>query len=173
MPKLPLSQYRVLGMAHLCGLRLAIKMPTIGGMDTAIRRGKADAILVADDFAGWRAQVRSLLEARPEWQVIREAVDGLQAVEMTRELHPDIVILDIGMPVLNSVEAAKQIRQGSPRSRIIFATQNDDADVRREALAAGAVGYLLKTNAASDLLLAIELALKNGHYPHGHFHHDP
>lgn len=112
-------------------------------------REKPVRILVADDIAPWRRRIRAILQARPEWQVIGEACDGLQAFQMTKDLLPDIVVLDIGMPVLNGIEAAKRIRQGSPGSRIIFATQNNDADIRIEALASGAEGYLLKANAAS------------------------
>jgi DNA-binding NarL/FixJ family response regulator len=74
------------------------------------------------------------------------------------------------MPVLDGIEAAKRIRQGSPGSRVIFATQNNDTDIRIEALASGADGYLLKANAASELLPAIEAALKNGHSPDAPFH---
>ena len=71
-------------------------------------------ILVADDFAERRVRIRSILKARPEWQVIGEACDGLQAVQTTTELCPDIVLLDIGMPILDGVEAAIRIRQGCP-----------------------------------------------------------
>jgi DNA-binding NarL/FixJ family response regulator len=113
-------------------------------------------ILVVDDFAEWRVRVRSMLQARPEWQVIGEACDGLEAVQRTSELQPDIVLLDIGMPILNGIEAAKRIRQDSPGSRIIFVTQESDADIRTAALATGADGYLLKANAMSELLPALE-----------------
>jgi DNA-binding NarL/FixJ family response regulator len=113
-------------------------------------------ILVADDFAEWRVRVRSMLQARPEWQVIGEACDGLEAVQRTTELRPDIVLLDIGMPMLNGIEAAKRIREHSPSSRIIFVTQESDADIRTAALATGAEGYLLKAHAMNELLPAVE-----------------
>src|SRR6516162_3924544 len=87
---------------------------------------------------------------RSEWQVICEVCDGLQAVEKAAELRPDVVLLDIGMPTLNGIEAAKRIRQGSPGSRIIF-------------VATGAEAYLVKANAGSELLPAIDAALGNGH----------
>jgi DNA-binding NarL/FixJ family response regulator len=78
---------------------------------------------------------------------------------MTRELLPDIVVLDIGMPALNGIEAAKRIRQDSPTSKIIFLTQNNDEDIRLEALATGAEAYLLKANAGSEFLPSVEAAL--------------
>jgi len=107
-------------------------------------------ILVADDFAPWRAQARSLLQQRPEWQII-EACDGLEAVHKATELRPDIVLLDIGMPILNGIEAAEKIREATPQSRIIFVTSDGDADVKAAALATGAEAYLAKARAASEL----------------------
>lgn len=94
-------------------------------------------ILVADDLPRGES-VCAMLEARPHWQVIGEACDGLEPVQRTAELQPDIVLLDIGMPILNGIEAAKRIRQDSPSARIIFVTQESDADIRTAALATGA-----------------------------------
>src|SRR5215472_11032025 len=116
-------------------------------------------ILVADDVADWRLGVRSILRARPEWQVIGEARDGLEAVRRTQEMRPHIVLLDIGMPRLNGIEAAKRMRQVSPDSKIIFVTQQNDPEVRMAALATGAEQYVLKANAASELLPAVEAVL--------------
>src|SRR5215469_6185512 len=127
-----------------------------------MKRGNAFIrILVADDVAEWRVGVRSILRARPEWQVIAEASDGLQAAQMTAELRPDIVLLDIGMPNLNGIEAAKRMRQVSPDSKIIFVTQENDTEVRMAALATGAEQYVIKANAASELLPAVEAALRD------------
>ena len=112
-----------------------------------------------------------MVQWRSEWQVICEVCDGLQAVEKAAELRPDIVLLDIGMPTLNGIEAAKRIRQGSPGSRIIFVTQDNDEDVRMAALATGAEAYLVKANAGSELLPAIDAALGNGHASAEWAHH--
>ena len=128
-----------------------------------LKRESPLRILVVDDFAEWRGRVRSMLQAQPEWQVIGEACDGLEAVQRTQELHPDIVVLDIGMPKLGGIEAAKRIRRDSPSSRIIFVTQENDADIRSEALATGAERYLLKANAMEELLPAVEASSVNGH----------
>ena len=124
---------------------------------------KTLSILVADDFAEWRGRLRSILQVQPKWHVVCEVCDGLEAVQRTMELLPDIVLLDIGMPVMNGIEAAQRIRQVSPSSRVIFVTQNGDKDIRTAALATGAEGYLLKANAAHSLLSAIETAMHDGH----------
>jgi DNA-binding NarL/FixJ family response regulator len=116
-------------------------------------------ILVADDFEDWRRQVRSLLQARPEWQVIAEASDGSEAVRKAEELKPDLVLLDIGLPKLNGIEAARQIQQLSPSSKILFLSQNNDLDVVRAALGTGALGYVYKTSAVGDFLPAIHAVL--------------
>ena len=115
-------------------------------------------ILVADDFVPWRAQARSLLQQQPEWRII-EACDGLEAVHKAAEVRPDIVLIDIGMPILNGIEAAQKIREASPHSRIIFVTSDVDADVKAAALATGAEAYLLKARAASELLPTIAATL--------------
>jgi DNA-binding NarL/FixJ family response regulator len=116
-------------------------------------------ILIVDDSAEWRARTRKILEPRPEWE-ITEASDGCQAVELAAELRPEIVLLDIGMPVLNGIEAAAMIRQACPKARIIFVTIHRDQDITSAALEAGGVGYVLKTEAASELLRIIEAALQ-------------
>jgi DNA-binding NarL/FixJ family response regulator len=116
-------------------------------------------ILVVDDFAAWRDQIRLLLEKRPEWKVIGEASDGDQAIESAVDMRPDIILLDVGMPVLNGIEAAKIIRKRCPQSRILFVTQDDDPDLRSAGMQMGAAGYLLKANAEKELFPAISSAL--------------
>jgi DNA-binding NarL/FixJ family response regulator len=117
-------------------------------------------ILITDDYAEWRRQVRSLLQARPEWQVIAEASDGLQAVEKAQGVNPDLILLDIGLPKFNGIEAARRIQQLSPSSKIIFLSQNNDLDIVRAALSAGARGYVRKTDVKKELIPAIDAVLR-------------
>ena len=122
------------------------------------------SILVADDFEGWRRQVRSLLRARPEWQVIAEASDGSEAVQKAEELKPDLILLDIGLPKLNGIEGARRIRQLSPRSKIVFLSLYNSLDVVQAALGTGgtgALGYVLKSDARSELLPAVDAVLRS------------
>ena len=113
-------------------------------------------ILIADDYEGWRRQVRLLLQARPEWQVIAEALDGSEAIQKAEELKPDLIVLDIGLPKLNGIEAARRIRRLSPSFKIIFLSQETSLDVVQVALSTGAQAYVHKADAGSDLLSAIE-----------------
>ena len=117
-------------------------------------------VLVVDDFENWRRQVHSLLQARPAWQVIAEASDGSEAVQKAEDLKPDLILLDIGLPKLDGIEAARRIRQCSPNSKIIFLSQNSDLDLVRAALGTGALGYVLKTDAGRELLPAVDAALR-------------
>jgi len=113
-------------------------------------------ILVADDHEVVRHGVRALLEARPGWQVVAEAVDGREAVEKSKRLQPDVIILDIGMPGLNGLDAARQILKAAPKSGILILTMHESEQVVREVLAAGARGYVLKSDAGRDLVNAVE-----------------
>jgi DNA-binding NarL/FixJ family response regulator len=117
-------------------------------------------ILVVDDYEGWRRQVRSLLQSRSEWQVIAEAADGPEAIQKAEALKPDLIVLDIGLPSLNGIEVARQIRKLSPESKILFVSQESSADVVQEALSTGAHGYVVKTDARSELLEAVSAVLR-------------
>ena len=112
-------------------------------------------ILVVDDFEPWRQRVCSILQIRPELRVVAETADGLEAVQRAKELQPDLVLLDIGLPNLNGLEAANRIRQVAPGAKILFLTQNNDKDMVRAALSSGAQGYVLKLDAGSELLPAV------------------
>lgn len=113
-------------------------------------------ILVTDDHEVVRRGICSLLESHQGWEVCGEAVDGRQAVEMAAELKPDVVILDIGMPNLNGLDAARQILRHNLNQKILILTMSDSEAVIREVLAAGARGYLLKSDAAKDLVAAVQ-----------------
>jgi DNA-binding NarL/FixJ family response regulator len=112
-------------------------------------------VLVVDDFKPFRRFICSTLGERPDLQVIGEASDGLEAVQMAGELQPDLILLDIGLPNLDGLEAANRIRQVAPDAAIIFLTQQSDEELVRAALSTGARGYVLKTDAARELLTAV------------------
>ena len=113
-------------------------------------------ILIADDHEVARRGIRALLEAHPGWEVCGEASDGREAVNSARELKPDVVLLDIGMPSLNGLDATRQIIAATPETRILILTMHDSEQVVREVLAAGALGFLLKSDAGRDLIAAVE-----------------
>ena len=117
-------------------------------------------ILIVDDFDDWRRQLHSLLKAQPTWQIIAEASDGSEAVQKAEDLKPDLILLDIGLPKLNGIEAARQIRQRSPSSKIIFLSQNSDFEIVRAALDTGALGYVRKIDAGRELLPAVDAILR-------------
>ena len=124
-------------------------------------------ILVVDDYEGWRRQARLLLQAHPGLQVICEASDGSEAVQRADELRPDLILLDIGLPKLNGLEAARQIRKLAPESKILFLTQESSADVVQKALSLGALGYVVKAHANSELLAAVKAVLQGKQYVSG------
>jgi DNA-binding NarL/FixJ family response regulator len=116
-------------------------------------------ILVVDDFEPWRRFVLSTLRRRPELKVVFETSDGLEAVQKAEELRPDLILLDIGLPRLNGIEAARRIRKVAPDSKILFVSQESSADVAQEALRLGAWGYVIKAHAGSELLPAIDAVI--------------
>jgi DNA-binding NarL/FixJ family response regulator len=115
-------------------------------------------ILLVDDHPIVRQGLRTLLEARPGWEVVGEASDGIEALEKVDKLQPDVVVLDVTMPRMNGLEACRQIQQKVKTSglEVLFVTQHDSPQMMREALDAGARGYVVKSNAARDLLEAVE-----------------
>jgi DNA-binding NarL/FixJ family response regulator len=117
-------------------------------------------ILVVEDFEYWRRFVTSIVQEEPGLHVVCKVSDGLEAVEKAEELKPDLILLAFGLPKLNGIEAARQIRQLSPSSRIVFLSQNNDHHVLRAALGIGALGYVHKTDARSELLPAVYAVLR-------------
>ncbi len=113
-------------------------------------------ILIADDHEVARRGIRSLLESHPGWEVCAEAKDGRDAVELATRIKPDLVLLDIGMPNLNGLEAARQILAITPNVAILILTMHDSDNVIREVLRAGARGFLLKSDAGRDLVAAVD-----------------
>jgi DNA-binding NarL/FixJ family response regulator len=113
-------------------------------------------ILVVDDFEQIRQFVCAALGKRQDLQVVGEASDGLEAIQRAVELKPDLILMDIGLPSLNGIEAARQIRELVPKSKIIFVSQESSADMVQEAMDLGASGYIVKAKAGSELLEAIE-----------------
>ena len=127
---------------HLCGVP--------GLLPTAV------TVLIVEDFLPFRQVVCSVLTANPDVRILCEVSDGLEAVRRAEELQPDLILLDIGLPMLNGIAAARQIRKLAPRSKIIFVSQQTSADVVREALRLGALGYVTNGRAYTDLLAAVE-----------------
>jgi len=113
-------------------------------------------ILLVDDHPVVRQGLKTLLEGRPEWEVVGEASDGVEAVEKVNALQPDVVVLDVTMPRMSGIEACRLIQQKGPPREILFVTQHDSPQMMREALAAGARGYVVKSNLARDLVEAVE-----------------
>src|SRR5260370_40061106 len=113
-------------------------------------------ILVVDDHPVVRQGLRTLLEGQSGWEVVGEASDGLEALDKADSLHPDVVVLDITMPRMHGLEVCRVLRQRTPGPEILFVTQHDSPQLIREALDAGARGYVVKSNAARDLLAAVE-----------------
>jgi DNA-binding NarL/FixJ family response regulator len=116
-------------------------------------------VLVVEDFAQLRQFVCAALGNRQDLQVVGEASDGLEAVQKAVELKPDLVLMDIGLPSLNGIEAARRIRELVPEAKIIFLTQESSGDVVEEAVSLGASGYVVKVNAGIELVPAIDAVL--------------
>lgn len=113
-------------------------------------------ILIVDDHPVVRRGLRGLLSAQPGWEVVGEAANGLEAVDKSRQLRPDVVVLDLSMPRMDGLEACRLIRKSVPGSEILVVTQHDSPQMMREAETAGARGYVVKSNISRDLLKAVE-----------------
>jgi DNA-binding NarL/FixJ family response regulator len=124
----------------------------------------SNRLLVVEDSEPFRKFICSTLGKRPELQIVGEATDGLEAVQKAEELQPDIIVLDIGLPSLNGIEVARRLRKQSPGSKILFLSQETSADVVQEALGTGARGYVVKSDAGSELLQAVNTVLRGGQF---------
>jgi DNA-binding NarL/FixJ family response regulator len=124
-------------------------------------------VLVVEDFEPFCRVICSMLRKMPGLRIVGEVSDGLEAVRQAEELQPDIILLDIGLPRLNGIAAARHIRTLSPESKILFVTQECDPAFVQEALNFGAAGYVAKTRVGSDLLTALDAVLGGGQFVSG------
>ena len=118
-------------------------------------------ILIADDHVLLRRGIRTLLESHPGWTVCGEASNGREAVEQAKELHPDIVVLDITMPQLNGVDATPLILKASPETKVLILTMHSAQEITQRAVRAGARGYILKSDTERDLITAVEALMED------------
>jgi DNA-binding NarL/FixJ family response regulator len=140
--------------------RTAAKEPSLDHIDGAGGSMAVVRILVVDDLEPWRRFVSSTLQGQADLEVISGVSDGLEAVQKAEELQPDLIVLDIGLPNLNGIEAARRIRKLVPKSKILFLSQESSDDVVHEAFSLGARGYVVKIQAGSELLAAVETVLQ-------------
>lgn len=116
-------------------------------------------ILLVDDFEPWRRFASTTLRKKQGLLVVGEATNGVEAFQKAVELEPDLILLDIGLPSLNGIEAARRIRQIVPQAKIIFLSEESSVEIVQEAMSFGACGFVFKTMAASELLTAVETVL--------------
>jgi DNA-binding NarL/FixJ family response regulator len=121
-------------------------------------------VLVVDDFEPWRHFLSSMLLERPELLVVGEASDGLEAVQKAVELKPDLILMDIGLPALNGIEAAEQILKVAPNSKILFVSAYTSSEIAERALDTGASGYVVKSDAAEELAKAVAAVVQGKRY---------
>jgi DNA-binding NarL/FixJ family response regulator len=139
-------------MFNLDIVQLSLKLRVLRGMSPL-------RIFVADDFEPWRRFVCARLQEQQRCDIL-EISDGQDAVQRAQELQPDLILLDIGLPILNGIEAARQIRKLAPRSKILFLSENRSSDIAEEALSTGAMGYVVKSDAGRELLAAVNAVLR-------------
>ena len=121
-------------------------------------------VLVVDDHTVIRRGIQSILRAWPEWQISGEAANGEEAIRLTRDLKPDIVLMDISMPVMGGLEATRAICKMSPGTKVLLLTLHDSLEWVESALQAGARGYLLKSDTEGELIRALNVVAGNGIY---------
>ena len=151
-----LSDAILLGHGSIAHQSSGLELLTGGGC----LKKSAFRVLVVDDSERWRNFISSALQKQSALEVIGRASDGLEAVHQAQDLQPDLILMDIGLPTLNGIEAARRIRKASPRSKILFVSENRSEDIAEAALSTGAGGYVVKSDAASELLPAVEAILQ-------------
>src|SRR5581483_5545976 len=119
-------------------------------------------ILIVDDHEVVRQGLRTILKARPEWEIVGEGENGREAVDLAKELRPDVIILDITMPVMSGLEATQELARVSPENRVLIFTMHDSKSLIKAVRKAGARGWVLKSRAARDLIHAVEALLDGG-----------
>jgi len=124
------------------------------------KRKASIRVLVVDDYEPWRRFLSTTLQKELELHIIGEGCDGLEAVHKAEELQPDLILLDIGLPTLNGIEASRRIRKLSPAAKIVFVSENRSREIAQEALSTGARGYIVKSDVASELARAVHAVLK-------------
>jgi len=117
-------------------------------------------VLVVDDFAEWRRELCATIQEIPSLQVVGEAMDGFEAIQKSKDLRPDLILLDIGLPRLNGIEVARRLSKVCPESRIIFVTENRSSDIREEGFRAGGSAFVIKSDSPNELVAAINFVLK-------------
>jgi len=122
--------------------------------------GSSIRVLVVDDYEPWHRFVSTMLQQQQELRIVGQVRDGLEAVQQAQELYPDLILLDIGLPTINGLEAARRICKCAPQSKILFVSENRSPEIAEEALGTGAGGYLVKSDAAKELLSAINAVLE-------------
>ena len=121
-------------------------------------------IIIVDDHPVVRHGLKAILGGHPGWEIVAEADDGYDAMALVEQLSPDVVVLDVSMPRINGLEACRLIRERSPKCEILIVTQHDSPQMMREALGSGARGYVVKSNAARDLLAAVEAVSRHKNF---------
>src|SRR6202047_5228859 len=124
------------------------------------RQGPMIRVLLADDHAMVRKGFRLILESQPDMQIVGEAGNGREAVELAEQLHPDVVVMDVAMPELNGIEATRRLVTAAPRTRVLALSMHKDSVYVREILRAGTRAYLLKDSADADLIAAVRAVAK-------------
>jgi DNA-binding NarL/FixJ family response regulator len=128
---------------------------------------------LVDDFQPWRDCAQLILSRDKRLQIVGQAADGSEAVRKSQELNPDLVLLDIGLPRVHGLDVAHQLGSAVPSAKVLFVSENDDAEVVQQALSNGARGYVLKASAHTELLPAVEAVLMGKTFVSVRLHHYP